>query len=829
MLTRHVVLSQMLNITSHHVCRIVQCDKALLFVADHVRNKLWSIDARGDRFTAPLDTGVLGFTAKSATACHIPDCANDPRFSRQIDEHIDDYTTRNVLCSPSLVHGRLIGVLHVTNKLTAQHFTSIDEVMVSMVAGFVGSLVHNASELQEVRREVGMQTAILSVQPSISSSIIKSLEAPFDKLRVVKLLQEQARNIFNALECRVFILEVPYKPKRPALLTRHGQKPDERPKLFKQTVEEPADVDAALSLLDKVTEKRMAQDSAENYREVKHPGRMWHLGETVSLECVSTPIPVWHNAAAGLAGAAVVDGYLTVHSFATPAMEPSFNYMIDLTTDPLGLWVVPFVNSRGEVMGLMELTKDRHAEGAGGRTPAQQNADRETGFQLQHFADQVSLLLDFLGSVQSTRHNSFVEHRGFFSQVFDRWMLDMISVQTEAEAMTKRAAESLKASEASCRRRNLTDAHVQSTLRQLQVAVFDAQKGQERLSKSSAAHKPSEAVLEVFRLLPSTPPGRDPSQVEPIVAQLWKLVSYSITQASESATNADTDIGGRPLLSILQQAHRALHARTLSEKLFTETQRILKEEQAKLAEQQAEQKRIEEESAYQKRLDEFFAHGRRAVDADQALVRAAREKHEAKLQELENGVGADPSKEAAVPADEPSPVDNTAAVEHVDGGEIQSSQSDDQPAVAEADATSDTNHGNSEGDQEKTAPASTVDAADGSTSGHGETDLPTRGENVLAVTRGAVVQPVQAVDEYSSAKDEGATRTTQSSPSNGAAPDWPSTQGVVNSETALSVADGLAAVQPDAAADDGEGSVLSLADRADTCGSNGVGSGQPTD
>ena len=53
----------------------------------------------------PIGTGIAGYVALTGEALNIPDCYNDDRFNRHIDQQTG-YTTKNLLCMPIFIRGK---------------------------------------------------------------------------------------------------------------------------------------------------------------------------------------------------------------------------------------------------------------------------------------------------------------------------------------------------------------------------------------------------------------------------------------------------------------------------------------------------------------------------------------------------------------------------------------------------------------------------------------------------------------------------------------------------------------------------------------------------
>lgn len=109
----------------------MNADRSSLFLVDARRKELYarifdvSGDGKGSRreresFSAttkgfdlsdtdeirfPVGVGIAGYVAQTGKGLNIPDCYNDTRFNRDIDQQTG-YTTKNLLCMPIFIRGK---------------------------------------------------------------------------------------------------------------------------------------------------------------------------------------------------------------------------------------------------------------------------------------------------------------------------------------------------------------------------------------------------------------------------------------------------------------------------------------------------------------------------------------------------------------------------------------------------------------------------------------------------------------------------------------------------------------------------------------------------
>src|SRR5690242_8572053 len=146
-------LGALLDLVAHEATRLLDCDRASIFILDRERNELWSKVALGSeeilRFDARL--GVVGSTVTTGETISVRDAYSDPRFYGVIDGQTG-YRTRNLLAVPMRnQHGEIIGAFEVLNKRLGS-FHQKDEETVTALASHAAIAVETAQLVGELRR-----------------------------------------------------------------------------------------------------------------------------------------------------------------------------------------------------------------------------------------------------------------------------------------------------------------------------------------------------------------------------------------------------------------------------------------------------------------------------------------------------------------------------------------------------------------------------------------------------------------------------------------------------------------------------------------------------
>jgi Nif-specific regulatory protein len=189
-------LSAMLDLLVRETARLMEADRALIFLLDSTKTELQSQAAPGSdqflRFDA--SQGIAGAALASGEVLNVADAYQDSRFNSAIDSPAG-YRTRNLLAAP-LAHpldGELIGVFEVLNKKYAS-FTEEDEDVLRSLAmqatiaiRKARSVDHLRPESTQVRREVAV--------PNVRHGILGSSPKIQDVLQLVERIKSSSVNV----------------------------------------------------------------------------------------------------------------------------------------------------------------------------------------------------------------------------------------------------------------------------------------------------------------------------------------------------------------------------------------------------------------------------------------------------------------------------------------------------------------------------------------------------------------------------------------------------------------------------------------------------------
>src|SRR5499426_3624240 len=145
-------LAALLDLIAREATKLIEADRASLFLLDRERGELWSKIALGSkeiRFDANL--GIAGAVALTGQTINVEDAHHDPRFYKAIDLRTG-YSTGSLLAVPLRSHeGEIIGTFEVLNKKTGA-FNQEDEEILKALAAQAAIAIETAQLMEEMKR-----------------------------------------------------------------------------------------------------------------------------------------------------------------------------------------------------------------------------------------------------------------------------------------------------------------------------------------------------------------------------------------------------------------------------------------------------------------------------------------------------------------------------------------------------------------------------------------------------------------------------------------------------------------------------------------------------
>ena len=153
-------LTALLDLIAVEATKLVEADRATIFLLDREKHELWSKVALGSEEILRFDAGagIAGAVVKTGKLINVEDAHRDTRFYPGIDARTG-YHTRSLLAVPLLnFEGQIIGAFETLNK-TGGAFTGEDEEILKALAAQAAVAIETAQVVGEMarRREQLMQ------------------------------------------------------------------------------------------------------------------------------------------------------------------------------------------------------------------------------------------------------------------------------------------------------------------------------------------------------------------------------------------------------------------------------------------------------------------------------------------------------------------------------------------------------------------------------------------------------------------------------------------------------------------------------------------------
>ena len=241
--TAEIDLSALLKRVMEEATRMLNADRATLFLNDEKTNELFSRVAMGEgigEIRLPNTAGIAGSVFTSGETMNIPYAYADLRFNPSFDKQTG-YFTRSILCVPvTNKNGKVIGCTQVLNKKGGK-FTEEDESRLKAFTQQVAIALENAKLFDDVSKSRQYNESMLS---SMSNGVItidgdgKIVTCNRSGLKILKTFE---KNILD-INSEVFFKD-------------NNSWVEEKIKNVKETKEADIIMDAELEIKDSETEK----------------------------------------------------------------------------------------------------------------------------------------------------------------------------------------------------------------------------------------------------------------------------------------------------------------------------------------------------------------------------------------------------------------------------------------------------------------------------------------------------------------------------------------------------------------------------------------------
>jgi adenylate cyclase len=182
--------------------KVMNADRASLFLVDSIAGELWSKVAEGEQsreIRIPIGRGVAGWVAQHDQLLNIEDAYTDPRFSPEVDKRTG-YRTRSILCGPiKNLQGEILGVIQVINKKRGDCFNKEDESLFKAFSYQTTIALENFQLYKKILANHGKMAIMLDVATFLSETL--------DLTTLIGKIIEKVSEILDAERSSLFLLD----------------------------------------------------------------------------------------------------------------------------------------------------------------------------------------------------------------------------------------------------------------------------------------------------------------------------------------------------------------------------------------------------------------------------------------------------------------------------------------------------------------------------------------------------------------------------------------------------------------------------------------------
>ena len=183
------------------VSKLLEADRASLYLVDRERKELWTKVAQGldvQEIRVPMDRGIAGHVAATGQAMNVLDAYQEPLFNPEIDQKTG-YRTQSVLSVPVRNdQNDVIGVVSVFNSRNGS-FSDDDQIALTRGSGILGLALNNSILYETVvNRQQEVQT-LLEVGASLSGTL--------ELVELMQIIMRKAREITDAERSTLFLID----------------------------------------------------------------------------------------------------------------------------------------------------------------------------------------------------------------------------------------------------------------------------------------------------------------------------------------------------------------------------------------------------------------------------------------------------------------------------------------------------------------------------------------------------------------------------------------------------------------------------------------------
>jgi HD superfamily phosphodiesterase len=157
-------IDDVLSVVADSAKKILDCDRASIFVYNKENSKLWTKVAHGleEKIEVDQNIGIVGWVFSNRKPLIVNSPYSDPRFNPETDKKTG-YRTKSIIAVPLITYsGNAVGVLEGINK-NGEGFTDDDLEFARVLAVQAANAIENAilyEELKKAQEEIVMRLSI---------------------------------------------------------------------------------------------------------------------------------------------------------------------------------------------------------------------------------------------------------------------------------------------------------------------------------------------------------------------------------------------------------------------------------------------------------------------------------------------------------------------------------------------------------------------------------------------------------------------------------------------------------------------------------------------
>ena len=196
-LVKSILNTDSIKILLDNTCKILDCEKAFLFIYDNLSDQLVLLNENGNKsnnIKFPKDKGILGSVFLKKEKFKIDDTNQDIIFFQEMKKKIG-FKIKNILCYPILdSFGKVFGIIQAINK-TKKHFNCDDEELLLIISKQANAIIE--SNNNKDMNLIQISRLKLLFKYSIDLYSINNL------IELTKLTEELLINLFSSSSVRI--------------------------------------------------------------------------------------------------------------------------------------------------------------------------------------------------------------------------------------------------------------------------------------------------------------------------------------------------------------------------------------------------------------------------------------------------------------------------------------------------------------------------------------------------------------------------------------------------------------------------------------------------